>query len=182
MEKRLLEELEDMSGTYSSGFLSRLINVLSGFGEFDIYISWDDQIISNFAGRLNSYARQITDSDSPFYTKQFDSVLELYLNKNKLYTDKTFEDRKELFFSLSENKKEDEISNCVENFAEDVLNEMMVKSSNFAKRQNFLLFFRTFMPSIYEEMFNEFKDIITPSEFELAFRKAISCYEGENEK
>jgi hypothetical protein len=70
----------------------------------------------------------------------------------------------------------------VENFAEDVLNEMMVKSSNFAKRQNFLLFFRTFMPSIYEEMFNEFKDIITPSEFELAFRKAISCYEGENEK
>jgi len=182
MEKRLLEELEDMSGTCSSGFLSRLINVLSGFGEFDIYISWDDQIISNFAGRLNSYARQITERDSPFYTKQFDSLLELHLNKNKLYTDKAFEDRKELFFSLSENNKEDEISNCVENFAEDVLNEMMVKSSNFAKRQNFLLFFRTFMPSIYEEMFNEFKDIITASEFELAFRKAISCYEGENEK
>ena len=182
MEKRLLEELEDMSGTCSSGFLSRLINVLSGFGEFDIYISWDDQIISNFAGRLNSYARQITENDSPFYTKQLDSVLELHLNKNKLYTDKTFEDRKELFFSLSENNKEDEISKCIENFAEEVLNEMMIKSSNFAKRQNFLLFFRTFMPSIYEEMFNEFKYIINDSEFELAFRKAISCYEGENEK
>lgn len=181
MKKRLLEELEDMSGTCSSGFLSRLINVLSGFGEFDIYISWDDQIISNFAGRLNSYARKISEIDSPFYNKQFDSVLELHLNKNKLYTDKIFEERKELFFSLAENKEE-AISNCVENFAEDVLNEMMIKSSNFAKRQNFLLFFRTFMPSIYEEMFNEFKNIITESEFELAFRKAISCYEGENEK
>jgi hypothetical protein len=181
MKKRLLEELEDMSGTCSSGFLSRLINVLSGFGEFDIYISWDDQIISNFAGRLNSYARKITDNDSPFYNKQFDSVLELYLNKNKLYTDKIFKDRKELFLSLAENREE-AISNCVENFSEDVLNEMMIKSSNFAKRQNFLLFFRTFMPSIYEEMFNEFKNIITDSEFELAFRKAISCYEGENEK
>lgn len=182
MKKRLLEELEDMSGTCSSGFLSRLINVLSGFGEFDIYISWDDQIISNFAGRLNSYARKISEIDSPFYNKQFDSVLELHLNKNKLYTDKIFEERKELFFSLAENKEDEEISNCVENFAEDVLNEMMIKSSNFAKRQNFLLFFRTFMPSIYEEMFNEFKNIITESEFELAFRKAISCYEGESEK
>ena len=168
MKKRLLEELEDMSGTCSSGFLSRLINVLSGFGEFDIYISWDDQIISNFAGRLNSYARKITDNDSPFYNKQFDSVLELYLNKNKLYTDKIFEDRKELFLSLAENIDE-EISNCVENFAEDVLNEMMIKSSNFPKRQNFLLFFRTFMPSIYEEMFDEFKNIITDNNIRIKF-------------
>ena len=32
MRKRLLEELEEMSGTCSTGFASRLINVISGFG------------------------------------------------------------------------------------------------------------------------------------------------------
>ena len=48
MRKRMLEELEEMSATCSTGFASRLINVISGFGEFNIRISWEDQIIANF--------------------------------------------------------------------------------------------------------------------------------------
>jgi len=59
MKTRLLEELIDMSGTCSSGFASRLINVISGFGDFNLTISWRDQIISNFTGRLNARARDI---------------------------------------------------------------------------------------------------------------------------
>ena len=70
MTKRLIEELEDMSGTCSSGFLSRLINTLSGFGEMNITISYEDQIISNFCGRLNAYAQKITKTDSCFYNEK----------------------------------------------------------------------------------------------------------------
>ena len=57
MKKRLLEELVDMSGTCSSGFAARLVNTITGFGDFNISISWRDQIVSNLAGRLNARIR-----------------------------------------------------------------------------------------------------------------------------
>ena len=60
MKTRLIEELVDMSGTCSSGFASRLVNVISGFGEFNFHISFRDQLIANFTGRLNARARDIT--------------------------------------------------------------------------------------------------------------------------
>ena len=77
MRKRLLEELEDMSGTCSTGFASRLINVISGFGEFNIRISWEDQIIANFSGRLNAMARKI---DSTFRNLYLKDMVALWLN------------------------------------------------------------------------------------------------------
>lgn len=61
MKKRLLEELVEMSGTCSSGFAGRLVNVISGFGDFNLKISWRDQIIANFTGRLNAKVRDIVD-------------------------------------------------------------------------------------------------------------------------
>ena len=164
MNKRLFEELEDMSGTCSTGFLSRLINVLSGFGEINISISFDEQIVSNFSGRLNYFARKITDRDSPFYTNKLKDVISLYLRSNT--------DSNEI--DINDDK---EINRIIEIFSENVINEMMVKSSNFSERINFLLFFRTYMPKIRYVMFNEFKYFVTDSEFDLAFRKAISFYE-----
>jgi hypothetical protein len=59
MKKRLVEELIDMSGTCSTGFVSRLVNSITGFGQFSIRISWQDQIVANFNGRLNAIARDI---------------------------------------------------------------------------------------------------------------------------
>ena len=44
MEKRLIEELTDMNGLCATGHLSRLINVMSGFYEGVIKISYKDQI------------------------------------------------------------------------------------------------------------------------------------------
>lgn len=61
MITRLLEELVEAAGTCSSGFASRLINSITGFGEFSIRISWSDQIISNLNGRLNAKAKEIDD-------------------------------------------------------------------------------------------------------------------------
>lgn len=59
MKKRLLEELIEMALTCSSGYASRLINVISGFGDFGIRISWREQIIANLNGRLNARIRNL---------------------------------------------------------------------------------------------------------------------------
>jgi len=61
MKKRLVEELSEMAGTCSSGFATRLVNTISGFGDFSVRISWRDQITSNFAGRLNARIRDMDD-------------------------------------------------------------------------------------------------------------------------
>jgi len=59
MKKRLVEELIEMSGTCSSGFATRLVNTISGFGDFSMRISWREQIIGNFTGRLNARIRDM---------------------------------------------------------------------------------------------------------------------------
>lgn len=58
LEQRLLEELNEMSGTCSSGFISRLVNVLSGF-EIDgktmnLSIDFESQIHANLLARLQA--------------------------------------------------------------------------------------------------------------------------------
>ena len=141
IKQRLLEELIDMSGTCSSGFASRLVNVISGFGSFNLRISWRDQLISNFTGRLNAKARNITN------------------NPNNIK-----------FYGLK-----DDI--LLEDFQELVLNEMTINSNDYSSRSNFLRFFRKNMLSIRQELFEEFHDHITDTDFDLYFRSAISNYE-----
>jgi hypothetical protein len=58
LQKRMIEELMDMAGTCSSGFCSRLVNVLSGFTEHTLSIGWDEQIQANLMGRLNAKLRE----------------------------------------------------------------------------------------------------------------------------
>jgi hypothetical protein len=61
MTKRLLDELVEAAGTCSSGFASRLVNSITGFGDFSLRISWREQIVANLGGRLNARARAIDD-------------------------------------------------------------------------------------------------------------------------
>lgn len=63
IKKRVLEELLDMSGKCSTGYAYRLVNSLSGFGDFSIRISYEDQIAGNLAGRMNAKLRDIEDDD-----------------------------------------------------------------------------------------------------------------------
>jgi hypothetical protein len=155
MEVRLLEELEEMSGTCSSGFISRLVNVVTGFGDLNIKISFEDQIISNFSGRLNAYARKIQEKDSKISKQKYKDIIKLVDNSDKLDKDEILEE----FFS-------------------NVLNEMGISCSKYNERPSFLLFFRTYMSDIREEMYKEFKEYISDSEFDLYFRKALSYYDG----
>jgi hypothetical protein len=125
LTKRLLQELSEMNGTCSSGFVSRLVNTLSGFCDFSIRISWKDQIISNLSGRLNKLIRDIKDEDL----------------RNK------------------------------------ILEEMTSEADNYEKRKEFLIFFIKNISNLREELYNEFKEHITDTDFDLYFRSAISVYE-----
>ena len=189
MKERLLQELQDMSGTCSTGFASRLANVLSGYSDFHIKISWEDQIIANLSGRLNAFARKIT-SDSPFLKEKLHDIIELWLNNNTVIKHDVIRSitsstkitdvppMKQIINKFLETDKEKKIEECLQDFSASVINEMMLDPILFNQRQNFLLFFRTHMLPIREEMYQEFKDHIEDVDFDLYFRKAISKYEG----
>jgi hypothetical protein len=83
LKKRLFEELVEMAGTCSSGFAGRLINTISGFGDFSMRISWRDQITANLAGRIN---KRIQEMDNL-------TMQEKVLNEMTLETTR-YEDRK----------------------------------------------------------------------------------------
>lgn len=182
---RLLEELIDMSGTCSSGFASRLVNVISAYSDFNIKISWEDQITSNFAGRLNALIRKITDPSWIYYNQKMYDVVELYMRGQKLI--KTKKDANELDSTTSlktvidsylSTDRYEKIRLAVEEFADNVLCELTINSSRYHEKPNFIYFFKNHMLAIREELYEEFKDYITDSEFDLASRRAISVYEG----
>lgn len=128
MRERLLEELADASEVCSTGYAFRIVNVLSGFGEMSITISFEDQIVANLEGRLNAKIREITDED----------------------------------------------------FMMDVLAEMAIPAEHYDQRGNFLRFFRGVISTIREDMYQEFKDWMSDTDYDLNFRKALFHYEGYN--
>lgn len=184
MKKRLIEELEEMSGTCSSGFLSRLVNVVSGFGDFNICISWEEQIIGNLTGRINAEIRKITDTEGIFRKQKIEDIVILNLQGTgkileicKQLKPQDINGEKIVQTYLSENP-EKLTEECLENFAENVLNELTVNTSNFSCRQNFSLFFRSVIPKIREDMYKEFKEHLDDTSFDLYMRKALMRYEG----
>lgn len=58
LQKRLIEELIEMSDTCSSGHIGRFVNVLSGINS-KITISFESQIKANVAGRLDARIRNL---------------------------------------------------------------------------------------------------------------------------
>lgn len=190
MINRLLEELEEMSGTCSTGFASRMINVVSGFGEFNIRISWEDQISSNFFGRLNAKARLLQDKDNVFRTEKYKDVVELWLYdpKRKDLRDELLEDidiktvgselKNVLIDKYLKDDTQAKIEECYESFSFGILDEMTIASCHSYQRKNFSLFFRTYVASIREEMYQEFKEYLDDTSFDLYMRKALINYEG----
>jgi len=191
MMNRLLEELEDMSGTCSTGYATRLVNTLSGFGEFNISISFADQIVANFTSRVNIAVSCIMNSDSIFRKSKLNDVVELWLNneENKSLLE-TIEKRlnptrnikrpimSNVIESFLSESKEEKINICINDFYEAVLNELSISSAKYSKRQNFSLFFRTYLSSIREELYVEFTEFVSSSDFDFAFRKAIMHYDS----
>jgi hypothetical protein len=179
MIKRLLEELEEMSGTCSSGFLSRLINSISGFGDFILCISFEDQLVSNFIGRLNSYTRKITEPGSPFYNEKLYDMMELHFRDNNMLKYKpNCIPIKILIDDYLNQDREYKIKNAIEEFSEKVINEMTVNTIKINDRRHFSLFFITYLPNLRHELWEEFKEYMDDFTFDLVIRKSISLYEG----
>jgi hypothetical protein len=62
--KRLVEELEEMADTCSSGYITRLTNVISGFNnDITLKIDWRDQIASNLSAKLNKLIQEVKDDN-----------------------------------------------------------------------------------------------------------------------
>ena len=193
MYMRLLEELAEMSGTCSTGFVSRMVNVVSGFGEFSLRISWEDQIVANLSGRLNAVARNIMAQDSPYRYVHLKAVVGLWLNSpgqsivreglvNRLQNEAreaggfvpiiTLNDVVEAYLD------DDRVEEALEAFSTAVLDEMLVSTLQWESRLNFGLFFRSSVAGIREEMYAEFTEHLDDTSFDLYMRKAIMHYEG----
>lgn len=73
-EKLLLEELAEMNGTCTSGHLVRLIGIVATESETPYRISIEDQIKSNFDGRLRARLKSLPTED---YEMILEQVIEL---------------------------------------------------------------------------------------------------------
>ena len=216
MIKRLIQELIDTSGTCSSGYLTRIINSITGFGDLSIRISWEDQIIANFIGRLNARFRDFDTLWS--YGRKLDMVILTILEKRgmrskiieeiKKKRKVDFEDNeidkdklnahvtnKEIIEEFTEYLHDQDIekstnddsgytifettvNDMMKQFKEEVAMDMATDSSKYSDRLCFLTFFRETMLDIREEMYEEFKDYMSDTDFDLYTQRAVLKYEN----
>ena len=66
----------------------------------------------------------------------------------------------------------------LDDFSDKVLEEMTTVSSSFECRSQFGLFFRSHIAQIREEMYQEFKQHLDDTDFDLYLRKALMIYDG----
>ena len=60
-----------------------------------------------------------------------------------------------------------------------VMSEMCIdQEKTILERKNFMAFFRKSLPQIHEELYDEFKELISDADFNLYMRRAIAKYEG----
>ena len=184
---RLIQELLDMSGTCSSGHIGRLVNCLSGFGDFSIRISWLDQMIGSVTARLNTMITKIKDT---FNTDEYLVIIVknwMHDTSNKLLTLHSYEiqdkvDTKiynELIKDFISKNKEKMVDVWLEYFEEAVMFEMTLPLDKHDIRQNFLFFFRCSLPYIKEELYTEYKEYLSDTDFDLTLMKAFMHYIGD---
>jgi len=202
---RLDQELCESAGICSTGILERLVNTLSGFDEhLGLHISFEDQILGNLSGRLNSRIRDLTNKECVHKTnKKFCSCLQEICDFSRNYiTGNHTRDKRKIFTECKscvvclQKDKIKELSskqvtmeqlecihtckeNCNEELVDTILTQMMISTKHFERRILFLKFFRTYISDIMEEIRDEFKDYMDIPTFDLFFRKAVISYEGE---
>jgi hypothetical protein len=168
---RLYEELIDMYNTCSSGFISRLVNVVSGFDNMNIKISFKQQIISNFKGRIQKKIQSITDENSVFRNNKIITRDIIVLNSDDISNKKDVKIQQILDSGVS-------LDIYMEKFQEKVLNELIINTDKYSERKNFSLFLKVVVQNIYMELYNEFNQYISDDDFELYFREAVYTFEG----
>lgn len=204
---RFDQELLDMVNTCTTGVVSRLINVLSGWGGFQIKISFKDQIKSNFAGRLNAIARTLMetadDGNHEFYETRKESLTLVYITDALKEEEVEEEDNTALLAAMadreldkvpvprtfeqtvksSRSSKIDALILTVPNLhalaREHFSDRLLLEfSSAEPNRKCFNLFFGYCFSKVREELREEFKTFVSPDDFEMCVRDALAFYEG----
>jgi len=99
---RLHEELLDMRGMCSTGHMSRLVNVLSGFPGFgSIRISWNAQIQANITARLNTRLK-VVDTEGDLIS----AMISLEEKERQAYVTFLKENKESLYKELYEEFKD----------------------------------------------------------------------------
>lgn len=101
---RLFEELIDMSGSCTSGHISRIVNVLSGFeinGKLiNLAIDYKDEMTSNMIAKLNKKICDLEDEDYKYNISEemlWTSNYECRTHFNKFFREHVMEIRNELY-------------------------------------------------------------------------------------
>ena len=114
LEKRVLEEMEEMNGLCATGHLSRIMNILSGFFEdFSVGISFKDQIKNYVYLHYNNIlmSEKYTDLSEKIIEEMTESVKDKKSNLLKMISDNDI--RVKLKDEFSESKNEfDELYDC----------------------------------------------------------------------
>lgn len=175
---RLFQELEESANICSTGIMERIINTLSGFDpNFGLHISFEDEIMASLSGRLNSRICNLVNIPC-LHTKgsKFCDCMISICQANPCGTCvKCVNDTCTHYRTCKEKE-------CTfnEEFMNDVLEQLMIPTRRYAERFKFLLFFRTYLSEIMEDIRNDYKDHMDIATFDLYFRKAIVNYEGES--
>ena len=200
MIERLFEEFDDMSDTCSSGYISRIVNVLSGFGGWSLTISWEDQITSNLAGRLNAKLRTLEEDWSK--PEKFEKIIS-HFSSNQEYIRSLLEKQgidsswtvrrltKDEFRAIKGEKKdgrmvlvedrkinvrevfEKEKEHLIQEFCDKVQEDLITKGT----RSYYRMFYMDNIIEIMNEMMKEFTEHITEEKFITLFRNAQAGYE-----
>jgi hypothetical protein len=185
MEKRMCEELTESINTCATGFIARIANVVSGFGDFSVSIGYLDQIVSNVFGRINARIRAIDEDSSGFWNsdtvkvwiRNDDEGIKIYNTILSENPNITIDGIVGKYLEINASEK---IMDCVDILKENVVNEMTDTTASPENKMFFTYFLSKVIPEIKIEMYDEFSKLITNDQFDVYFRDAISSYEGHN--
>ena len=172
---RLIQELIDMCDICSTGFVTRLINTMSGFGDFSFKIKWKDQIISNYIGRLNAKIRNIPNT----WKDKIDSIIDkkllndtirkkiIIISTEKLYpeSDKHLELLEKLNFlkinNFSESEKDivieklSKINSCTNEYKRKIFKDLYIEENNIKEEEFDECILLDFQSDILNEISND---------------------------
>ena len=159
--------------------MERIANSLSGYEDFMVRISFEEQIKGNLHGRLNARIKALT-TVGCLHSKLCDCI------ETSCYISKLTVNKRsgEPCGKCANCLKKDCIHNCTgaecnwnTDFQAKVVEEMIIPTRKPQLRVNFLRVYRLYISEIMEEMRTEFLEYIDLTSFDLYFRKAMMTYD-----
>jgi hypothetical protein len=179
---RIIEELEDMYDTCSSGHVSRLINILSGFEvdgkHFNLSISWEEQIKANFTGRFQARLKHCKYFPNKCSVENCNYIIFSGYKTTETISGISYEVIKKTDVCSKHSSIPIVINELdIEDVKGEILNELIV-SGNIFQKKYLKYFYLANLMSIHDELQSEFvPNYLSFEEFEEIFRKVVMEFE-----